>query len=94
VQLRNKNHRGGFCLTSSVRNGSQVEPFPMFLLSINRETFLLSDIRDVLHHILHAAVQDFAEHVNGVGANKLVAFQAGNLTGADAVLVNQGIYCD
>jgi len=48
--------------------------------------FFLSGIRDILHHILHAAVQDFAEHINGVDTDKFVALQAGDLTGNDAVL--------
>jgi len=32
LELEDKNHRGRFCLTSSVRNGSQVEPSPLIFV--------------------------------------------------------------
>lgn len=51
----------------------------------------LQFVRNVFHHVLHPAIQDLAEHVDGVGADEFVALQAGDLAWADVMAVNQGV---
>ena len=48
----------------------------------------------ILHNVTHIAIQDPAEHLDGVGADAFVSFQAGDLSGADMVLLDEGILCD
>ena len=52
---------------------------------------LLRLIRDVLHHVLHSAIQDSAKHVDGVGADEFVALQAGDLAWTDMVFIDKGV---
>jgi len=52
---------------------------------------LLLIIGNVFHHVFDLAIQDFAEHIDGVRADAFVALQAGDLAGADAISVNQGV---
>lgn len=52
---------------------------------------LLLLVREVFHYVFHPAVEDSAKHVDGMGADKFVSLQAGDLARADAVAVNQGI---
>lgn len=45
----------------------------------------------VFHNVPHLALQNAAEGVDGVGADAFVAFQAGDLGGADVMFLNEGI---
>ena len=55
---------------------------------------LLWVVGDVLHHILHPAIQYPAKHFDGVGADIFVSLDAGDLAGADVVGVDQAVLCD
>lgn len=60
---------------------------PRFLYEAARSCF----VRDVFHYVFHAAIQDSAKHFDRVGTDAFVALQAGELPGADAILVDQRI---
>ena len=62
-------------------------PAPRFHNEAARSCF----VRDVFHYVFHAAIQDSAKHFDRVGTDAFVALQAGELTGADAVLVDQRV---
>ena len=49
---------------------------------------------DILHNIAHIALQNAAKCVDSMGANTFISFQTGDLPGADAILLDQGILCD
>lgn len=48
-------------------------------------------VRNILHDFANIAVQNPAEHLDGVRADALVSFQSRNLSGADAVFFNECI---
>lgn len=60
---------------------------PRFRLEAGRFLF----IRDVFHHVLNAAIQDFAEHLDRVGTDVFVVLHAGDLAGADVELVDERV---
>ncbi len=63
----------------------------------NLESALYAGERSVLyilHNILHPAVEDAAKGLNGVGADALIALEAGDLRGADMMLFHEGILRD
>ena len=51
-------------------------------------------IFDIFHHIADLAFEDLAEDFDGVGADAFVSFEAGELSGADVILLDQGILSD
>lgn len=46
---------------------------------------------DIFHNIAHFAVQNTAKHLDGMGANTLIALQSCNLRRTDIVFLNEGI---
>lgn len=53
-----------------------------------------SIIRDIFHDVPDLAVQDPAKHLDGVGADAFVSFQASDLSGADVVQLDGGVLGD
>ena len=51
-------------------------------------------VSHIFHNVLHAAVEDAAENIDGVGADTFVALEAGDLGGADMVFLDEGILGD
>ena len=51
-------------------------------------------VGNVLHDVAHITVQNAAEHFNGVGADTFISLQAGDLTGAYMVLLDERILTD
>lgn len=49
---------------------------------------------DIFHQVAGLAVEDFAEHFDGVGADAFVALEPRDLAGADMVVFDQGILGD
>ena len=43
----------------------------------------------VFHNIFYAAIKNFAEHVDGMGADTFVPLKARKLSGADFILLDQ-----
>ena len=50
--------------------------------------------RDVFHYISDLAAEDTAEGVDGVGTDAFVAFEPGDLCGADIVLLDERVLAD
>ena len=51
-------------------------------------------IRNILHNVPGLALQDFTEHLNCVGADTLISFDSGDLSGTDMMLLDQSVLCD
>ncbi len=68
--------------------------------TIHEETCLLAcfggalGVRCIFHDLFNPAVKNPAKHINGMGADALIALQARDLAGADAVGVYQRVLCD
>ena len=48
-------------------------------------------VSHIFHNVLHSAVEDAAEKLDGVGADAFVALEAGDLRGTDMVLLDESI---
>lgn len=46
-------------------------------------------ILNILHNVPYIALQNATKHLNRMGADALIAFEPGDLSGADVVLFNQ-----
>lgn len=51
-------------------------------------------IFDIFHHITNLAFENFTEDFDGVGTDAFVSFEAGELSGADVILLDQGVLSD
>lgn len=64
------------------------------LSRMERENLWGLFIRHVLQHVLHPAVQDFAQGVQGGCGNRLSMLHAVECIGGHALLVDQVVFCD
>ena len=46
---------------------------------------------DIFHDVLYPAIQNPAEHLNGVGADTFVALEPGDLAGTDPVFLDERV---
>lgn len=46
---------------------------------------------DIFHNIPDLAIENPAKHLYGMGADAFVALQAGDLRGADVMLLDEGV---
>ncbi len=53
--------------------------------------YILVFFRNVFHYLFYTALKDSAEHIDCMSADTLVAFQTGNLPGANMIKMDQSI---